>query len=84
MHRVRFKKEYKNKVYRLTIEKPEEVFLSIYLSDLVFMNTLNDKLKKQFTLYEGRPSKYDIEQLNKIKVVKIECLTPQEAIFKEV
>ena len=81
---IKYKKEYKGKEYNIYVEKQKDVFISVYLGDYLFFNTLKDKRPLQhFLTQEKRPTKNDIEnKLPYLKVRRIEELN-KEQLFKD-
>jgi hypothetical protein len=80
---IRYKKEFKNKQYYIYVEKTKEVFISIYISDYLFFNSLKNKYPlKHFFLTQGKPNESDkIEILPFLKVLKIELVNQEEELF---
>ena len=76
--KIRFKQHFKNKNYMVTIEKPKNLAISIYLASVIFVNEM---VKKPFT-YGLKIGYYDEEKLKLIKVLNIEEIEKPKSIFK--
>ena len=83
---IKYKKEYKGKKYNIYVEKQQDVFISVYLGDYLFFNSLKDKKPlKYFLMCEKKPTKNDLEnKLPYLKVRKIEELNKEDLFKNEI
>ena len=77
--KIRFKQNFKNKEYMITIEKPKSMGLSIYLGECIFYNEM---IKKPFVFGYSTKGYYDEEKLKLIKVLDIVEIDKPKSIFK--
>lgn len=75
---MKFKQNLQNKNYMVSIEKPKNLFVSVFLAEQIFNNEL---IKKPYMI-NGRSGYYDKETLKLIKVLNIEEIEKQKSIFK--
>lgn len=77
--RIKYKQDFKGKIYNVTVERPEDIELTLYLAEYLFLSQLkNESHLERFFTHEGRLSDYEKEKLKKVKVIKIEEVTQKE------
>lgn len=69
-----------NKRYKVTIKKPRELFLTMFLGNEIFLSELN---RPAFPSYhQGVKTYRDREILRLIEVLNIVCIEEEKSIFK--
>lgn len=70
--------------FKVTIEKPKGMFITLYMANLIFTNELNKK-NNMINSYFGisRPTYYEQEKLKLVKVINIIEIEPEkQKLFK--
>lgn len=83
---IRFRKEFLGKNYIVTIEKPKKLSISVFLSDLIFLNDLKDEKyrKNKLQLLNqscGKIQQKDKDILKEIKIISIKKEKQEEKLF---
>ena len=78
---ILFEKEYLGIKYKVIINKPKNLFISVYLSDLIFFSNLKNERSRKIELQKirnhfGKITDKDKETLKQIQVINI--IKPQE------
>ena len=84
---IKFKKELNNEEFWVRVKMPKDMTMTIYLSDLIFINDIKDKrLRKnklqEFFRHNGRPGDHVNSQLEEIEILTVERVEPIKKIFE--
>ena len=76
--RIKYKQEYQGKEYKVLIEIPKTMEVSVWLAEDLFYN----ELKKKPYRFNDKCSYYDNEKKKLITVLNVEQITLKTSIFK--